>query len=196
MFQVRVVFVIPPLVVGWMPFVMPYFENTFGRKVMMTLSLTLCGVPLLATLFVAKGYFWVIIVLAYIGQLGCAMAFDVAYSYTRELFPTSLRSSTMGFGSGAARVGSVASSTIALLEEVLTLIILVWNVLKCTHVFLTTLTPEGESLAPGDHLRTILIGRGRRLRVHLAGDQEPQLTGLFGRGGEGGEDAELLAPLL
>ncbi len=45
------------------------------------------------------------------------MAFDVAYSYTRELFPTSMRSTAMGVGSGFARIGSMISALIALLED-------------------------------------------------------------------------------
>ena len=52
------------------------------------------------------------------GQLGCSLAFDVAYSYMRELFPTSMRSTTMGIGSGFARIGSMLSPLIATLEDV------------------------------------------------------------------------------
>ena len=49
--------------------------------------------------------------------MGCSMAFDVAYSYTRELFPTSMRSTAMGVGSGFARIGSMLSPLIATLED-------------------------------------------------------------------------------
>ena len=55
--------------------------------------------------------------ISFSGQAGCSMAFDVAYSYTRELFPTSMRSTAMGVGSGFARIGSMISALIALLED-------------------------------------------------------------------------------
>jgi len=113
-FDVRVVFVIPGVAFGWVVFLMPWLENTFGRKVMMAVSFAMCSVPLFLTLAVPRDTKWLIILLAYAGQCGCSMAFDVAYSWTRELFPTSLRSSAMGVGSGSARIGSMLSPLVAL----------------------------------------------------------------------------------
>ncbi len=65
------------------------------------------------------------------------MAFDVAYSYTRELFPTSMRSTAMGVGSGFARIGSMISALIALLEDYRWVKVVVVDAVDYFRVFLS-----------------------------------------------------------
>ena len=57
-----------------------------------------------------------VIVLAWIGTVLCETAFGDGYTYTKELFPTSLRTTALGMGSAGARVGSLSSPFIAMLD--------------------------------------------------------------------------------
>ena len=135
----------------------PYLENNYGRKTMVFISVLATGVSLLLTLAVPDGAFaynWPIIALLYIGQMFCANCFTYSYSYTRELFPTSLRSSTMGFASAMARVGSMVSSSIAPLEEINVLIpFLVYGVISFIGAVLCVwINPETKDLNLPDTL--------------------------------------------
>jgi len=146
--DVRIVFVIPGVAFGWVVFVMPFLENTFGRKVMMVVSFAITGVPLFLTLAVPRDNRWLVIFLAYVGQCGCSMAFDVAYSWTRELFPTSLRSSAMGVGSGSARIGSMLSPLVALAagDNVLTPVLVYGGFAVAALILSIWIWPETKGL--------------------------------------------------
>ena len=54
--------------------------------------------------------------LATIGTVLCETAFGDGYTYTKELFPTGLRTTALGMGSAGARVGSLSSPFIAMLD--------------------------------------------------------------------------------
>lgn len=53
------------------------------------------------------------LVLAYAGKFAVALSFSVVYLWSMELFPTSVRSRSMGLQSLMARVGGMASSMVA-----------------------------------------------------------------------------------
>lgn len=119
--DVRIVFTLPSFLFVPLMFFNPWVENKLGRKATLSLSLLTCGMFLFLTLCVPKGVFaynWPIIGFLYMGLYTCGLAFNFGYSFTRELFPTSLRTSALGLASSAARVGSMASAGIASLEEV------------------------------------------------------------------------------
>lgn len=99
------------------------------------------GSALLVTALIPDGKFehnWPIVALCWIGQVACTVAFSCAYTFTKELFPTPLRWNAIIFlqhylkvnvfwccrtialttTSSAARIGSICSPFINLLNDV------------------------------------------------------------------------------
>ncbi len=63
-----------------------FFEITLiCRKVMLTFSFLLTGVPLFLVMAVPKDQFWVVIVLAYAGEMG-GIFFKFSTWFTNELW--------------------------------------------------------------------------------------------------------------
>ncbi len=108
-----IVFIIPAIPSIPSNFIEPHLENILGRKVMLTASLLLAGTFLFLTLTFPKEHPG-IIVCAWVGAYFCGIAFGAGYTYTKELYPTVLRSTALGTASAAARIGSILSPTIAL----------------------------------------------------------------------------------
>eukprot|EP00095_Tigriopus_kingsejongensis_P006484 maker-scaffold1058_size66152-snap-gene-0.14 protein:Tk06484 transcript:maker-scaffold1058_size66152-snap-gene-0.14-mRNA-1 annotation:"AGAP004309-PA" len=113
--NIFLVFVLPALILVPMSFVQIWLENKLGRKVMLTAALILAGCLLLVILALPTGSV-AITVCAWIGTMACSFAFGVGYNFTRELFPTVLRTTSLSFCSAMARVGSFASPFIAMLD--------------------------------------------------------------------------------
>lgn len=113
--NIYLVFVLPTFFTIPTSLIQPAFENKLGRKVLLTFSLLTAGVLLLLTLAVPKGI--PVIVLAWIGTISCSVAFGVGYTYTKELFPTPLRTTALGIASAGARIGSLTSPFIAMLDK-------------------------------------------------------------------------------
>ena len=154
--DVRLVFIIPCIL---MPTIVlnAYLENRFGRKVMLFISLLGTGLSLLATTLIPRGVFaynWPVIVVIYMGFWFSGGSFNFAYSYTRELFPTSLRSSTMGFASGMARVGSVLSALIATLDSINVMlpVLIYGGVSILSGLACAMVTPETKDIGLPDSL--------------------------------------------
>jgi putative MFS transporter len=95
-----------------MNFVEPHLENWLGRKAMLTFSLTFSGLMLFGTMLFPDGSLGIII-LAWVGTFFCGVAFGAGYTYTKELYPTTLRTTALGTASAAARVGSILSPLMA-----------------------------------------------------------------------------------
>jgi len=99
----------------------PFMDNYFGRKRMMTIPLLGAGTILLLTMAVPRGEGyspWPIIILAWVGQFLCGVAFGTGYVFTQELFPTSYRTLALSMASAGARIGSISSPLIAMLDVV------------------------------------------------------------------------------
>ncbi|KAK7503321.1 hypothetical protein BaRGS_00005586, partial [Batillaria attramentaria] len=88
-----------------------------GRKRLHFGLMLVCGVALLATIFVvmygSSDIAWLTTALAMVGKLGVSGAFSVIYLFTAELYPTVIRNFGMGCSSTIARVGSALSPYIA-----------------------------------------------------------------------------------
>nr|KAG5711197.1 hypothetical protein BaRGS_004841 [Batillaria attramentaria] len=88
-----------------------------GRKRLHFGLMLVCGVALLATIFVvmygSSDIAWLTTALAMVGKLCVSGAFSVIYLFTAELYPTVLRNFGMGCSSTIARVGSALSPYIA-----------------------------------------------------------------------------------
>ena len=114
--NVYLVFVFPAILGVPQCLVMPFIENKLGRKLVVTLSLFLAGSLLLLTAIVPAGL--PVICLAWASQCACGLAAMGLYTYTKELFPTTLRTTALGTASAAARVGVLSSPFIAMLESI------------------------------------------------------------------------------
>ena len=110
------VFIFPTFVTIPLPLIQPFAENKIGRKAVLTFSLLSAGVFLLSTIFVPEGI--PVIILAWTGTISCAMAFGVGATFTKELFPTIIRTTALGFISAGARIGSLISPLIAMLDTI------------------------------------------------------------------------------
>ena len=57
------------------------------------------------------------IILAWIGTVFCSMAFGDGYIFTKELNPTPIRTTALSTASASARIGSIISPFIGMLDE-------------------------------------------------------------------------------
>lgn len=112
--NVYLVFVFPTFVTIPFAVIQPFFENKYGRKLILTSSLMAAGLSLLCTLCVPRGI--PVIILSWIGTISCAAAFGVGSTFTKELFPTMIRTTALGTASAGARFGPLASPFIAMLD--------------------------------------------------------------------------------
>ncbi len=98
-----------------------YFcDCRLGRKVLNFGALAIAGVALLSTALVPDGKFthnWPIVALCWLGTVAASAAFASDYVYTKEIFPTPLRSTALSFCSAAARIGSISSPFVVMLSE-------------------------------------------------------------------------------
>ena len=94
--NIYLVFVLPVFFTLPICFVQPWIENKLGRKPLMTFPLLVAGVVLLLTTLVPRESQSAVIILAWIGQISCGVAFGDGYTYTKELFPTILRTTALG----------------------------------------------------------------------------------------------------
>ncbi len=109
------VFVFPGLISIPLNYVAPWIENSVGRKATLTFSLLGGGALLFLTLAFPAGSLG-IIVCAWMGTMTSVLAFRVGYTFTKELYPTTLRATGVGTASSAARVGSMVSPLVPLLS--------------------------------------------------------------------------------
>ena len=119
--NIYLVFVTPAFINLPLAICQPYFENQWGRKTVLSGSLVTAGILLLLTMAIPRGEgysSWPIIILAWAGTSFCSIAFGAGYTITMEIFPTLYRTIALGFASAGARVGSIVSPVIAMLESV------------------------------------------------------------------------------
>lgn len=58
---------------------------------------------------------WLKVILFLVGKLGVVICFTGIYTYSLELFPTSVRGTLLGWGNTAARIGSMLAPLTPLL---------------------------------------------------------------------------------
>ncbi len=114
--NIYLVFVFPTFITIPITISQPFFENRLGRKPILTFYLLTAGLLLVSTIVAPKGI--PVIVLAWIGTTACSVAFGNGYTFSKELFPTPLRTTALGLSSAGARVGSLLSPFIAMLDSI------------------------------------------------------------------------------
>jgi len=115
----NLIFCVPAFLLLPMAFVLPFLQNKFGRKAVVTGGFGLSFVALLASVAVPKDYFthnWPIVVLAWIACATLDIVWATLLVFTKELFPTTHRTMALGIASAACRMGSVLSPYVILLD--------------------------------------------------------------------------------
>ena len=92
-------------------------DTTFrlGRKTILTFAVSSTGVLLLITIFLPEGSIGITI-LCLLGTLTAGLGFGAGYSFTKEIMPTVVRTNALSFASSFARIGSMLSPIIAMLD--------------------------------------------------------------------------------
>ena len=109
------VFSLPGIVGAVMGYAAPFMENRLGRKTMLTFAVLSTGVLLLLTIALPEGSRGITI-LCLLGTLTAGLGFGAGYSFTKEIMPTVVRTNALSFASSFARIGSMLSPIIAMLE--------------------------------------------------------------------------------
>ncbi|XP_043238231.1 solute carrier family 22 member 5-like isoform X2 [Amphibalanus amphitrite] len=142
------------------------FINPLGRKLMFVSSFVLSGLGTIgAGLITSNELEWLTTTLALLGKFGASGAFSLAYVYTAELYPDSLRALGVGVASATGRVGSILAPFIADLGQGdTTLPMCIFGVAGLVSAGLTMLLPEtsGQDL-PTSIDEAIQFGRGQPL---------------------------------
>nr|XP_006120702.1 solute carrier family 22 member 13 [Pelodiscus sinensis] len=89
----------------------------FGRKKCQCSFLLLGGVMMLLITSIPQDLPVVVTMLAVVGRFAISASFSTSYVYCAELFPTVLRQTSLGLCSMSARVGSIISPLIGLLDK-------------------------------------------------------------------------------
>ena len=87
----------------------------FGRKFVLTSTLLSTGIFLSISTILSSGSIG-ITVCAVLGTCTSGLAFSVAYSFTKEIMPTVARTNALSFASSSARIGSMMSPLVAMLD--------------------------------------------------------------------------------
>jgi MFS family permease len=151
--NIFLVFIFPGVINLVMCYVDPFLENYFGRKFMQTVPISCAGIFLLLTTVMPKGHL-AIIILAWLGTVACSLAIGDSYTFTEELYPTVVRTTALSTASASARIGSIISPFIAMLDTVSDILpLLVYGIIVLTAGFCSMwIWPETKSIKLPDTL--------------------------------------------
>lgn len=90
--------------------------NCVGHRALLSISMIISGFCLLTVIFLHQGSV-VATAFAFAGKLVISTAFAVMYKYGSELFPTILRSTSIGFGTMWAGISGALTPLISLLDS-------------------------------------------------------------------------------
>ncbi|KRX58704.1 Organic cation transporter-like protein [Trichinella sp. T9] len=88
-----------------------------GRRPSLASMYILAGMSCLASGLIPSEYKTIIIIIAMIGKSCISAAYAMAYNYSAEFFPTSIRNAGTGFCSLCARIGTISAPQIHLLAH-------------------------------------------------------------------------------
>ncbi|KAK3098672.1 hypothetical protein FSP39_021828 [Pinctada imbricata] len=94
-----------------------FLVDRIGRRASFCASMLLGGVSCLCSIFTvtyaSDDLSWTTIALSSIGKLGVSAAFAIVFIFTPELFPTTVRSSSVGLSNFIGKIGGIVSPYIA-----------------------------------------------------------------------------------
>ncbi|KAL7639048.1 UNVERIFIED_CONTAM: hypothetical protein RMT77_010582 [Armadillidium vulgare] len=116
----------------------------FGRRINISFCFIICGIACMLILAVPKDMVWLNMTFASAGKFFNSIAFGVAYIYSAELVPTTVRNIAVGTSSMWARVGSMLAPFIvdSLGEVHYAIPSTVFGILSIMAGFLDLLLPE------------------------------------------------------
>ncbi|KAJ8723212.1 hypothetical protein PYW08_003124 [Mythimna loreyi] len=133
-----------------------YTFNKYGRRITLQCGYFLSAIFLIAQNYCPDSLSWLKVILFLVGKLGVVICFTGIYTYSLELFPTSVRGTLLGWGNTAARVGSMlAPLTPLLITEIAALPSFLFSATAVVAALLLTFTPETKTLPMFDTIAQI-----------------------------------------
>ncbi|XP_049872491.1 organic cation transporter protein-like [Pectinophora gossypiella] len=124
-----------------------YTFNKFGRKVTLQYGYFATAVFILAQAYTPHTLPWLKVALFLLGKFAVVVCFTGIFTYSMELFPTSIRGSLVGVGNTAARIGSMLSPLTPLLtSEIETLPSILFASTVILAGLLLIFTPETKNM--------------------------------------------------
>ncbi|CAH2982655.1 unnamed protein product [Chilo suppressalis] len=124
-----------------------YTMNYIGRRITLQCGYLITAIFLVAQSFSPDHLVWLKIFLFLIGKFGVVICFTGIYTYSLELFPTSVRGSLLGWGNTAARFGSMlAPFTSLLVTQLSSLPSILFSSTAIISAVLLSFTPETKVL--------------------------------------------------
>ncbi|XP_050678947.1 organic cation transporter protein-like [Leptidea sinapis] len=133
-----------------------YTFKKYGRKISLQCGYMMSAVFLLAQAVCPDSIVWLNLVLFLVGKLAVVVCFTGIYTYTLELFPTSVRGTLIGIGNTAARLGSMLAPLTPLLSTKLrALPAILFASSAVVAALLLTFTPETKTLPMFDTIAQV-----------------------------------------
>ncbi|CAO1434485.1 unnamed protein product [Diamesa serratosioi] len=123
--------------------------NRWGRKKILTGSMTLSGIALLISVFLPKDMNRLMKYMVQIGKMGITASYGTIYVFSAEQFPTVIRNVALGAASMSARVGGILAPLLIhsrLTEKFNFLPPLVFGIAVLIGGILSTLLPETNNM--------------------------------------------------
>ncbi|XP_045499253.1 organic cation transporter protein-like [Colias croceus] len=144
-----------------------YTFNKYGRKISLQFGYVCSAFFLIVQSYSPDSIMWLKIVLFLCGKLGVVVCFTGIYTYTLELFPTSVRGTLIGCGNTAARFGSMlAPLTPLLTTEFSALPAILFSSVALIAAALLTFTPETKTLPMFDTIAQVEANKAK-IMTHL-----------------------------
>ncbi|XP_026318949.1 organic cation transporter protein-like [Hyposmocoma kahamanoa] len=144
-----------------------YTFNKFGRRITLQWGYFGSAVFLIAQTYAPASITWLKVLLFLFSKLGVVVCFTGIYTYSLELFPTSVRGSLVGCGNTAARIGSMlAPLTPLLVTHLDSLPSILFSSTAIAAAVLLTFTPETKTLPLFDTIAQIEAYRSK-VSTHL-----------------------------
>ncbi|XP_045449763.1 organic cation transporter protein-like [Melitaea cinxia] len=139
----------------------------FGRNISLQVAFVAAAVLLISQSYTPDDLSWLKITLFLFGKCAVAFCFTGVYTYSLELFPTSVRGTLVGFGNTAARVGSMLAPLTPLLGgELDSLPSILFASTAVIGSLLLTFIPETKNLPMFDTIAQIEHHKSK-LMTHL-----------------------------
>ncbi|KAJ2951151.1 hypothetical protein O0L34_g5543 [Tuta absoluta] len=144
-----------------------YTFNKYGRRITLQYGFVASAIFLIAQSYSPDSISWLKVLLFLLGKLCIVVCFTGIYTYSLELFPTSVRGSLMGVGNTAARVGSMLAPLTPLLAlQMTSLPSILFAASSIVSALLLTFTPETKNLPMFDTIVQV-ESHEAKLTTHL-----------------------------
>ncbi|KAJ0183419.1 hypothetical protein K1T71_001395 [Dendrolimus kikuchii] len=124
-----------------------FMFDRVGRRLGLQFGYIASALFLIAQNFTPESILWLKVLLFCLGKMGVVVCFTGIYTYSLELFPTSVRGSLLGVGNTVARIGSMlAPLTPFMILDVPALPFILFSTTALISATLLFFTPETKTL--------------------------------------------------